>query len=117
MGKRKTKETDSGLETPAATAAMMAMNPVFAKAWIDLMSEGARFATERLRADMEMQQAMLACKSPAELMQLQSDFLRRALVQYSEETAKFYQMTFKASSDIAEDVRSGHSREYDDIPI
>ena len=37
--------------------------------------------------------------------------------QYSDEAARMLDMTMKASQDIAEDLKSGHSRGYDDVPV
>jgi hypothetical protein len=108
---------DTGFEPPAAMMAMMSANPVFAKAWMDLMSESARFMTERLRTDMETQKALVACRTPAELVEVQGEFLTTAMQQYADEAARMLEMTVKASEDIAEDLKSGHSRGYDDVPV
>lgn len=108
---------DTGVEAPAVMTTMIAANPVFAKAWMDLMSESARFMTERLRTDMETQKALMACKTPAELMDVQSEFLTTAMQQYADEAARMLEMTVKASEDIAKDLKSGHSRGYDDVPV
>ena len=117
MATKKKPQPDTGVEAPAAMTAMIAANPVFAKAWMDLMSEGARFMTDRLQTDLETQKALMACKTPAELMQVQADFLNTAMQQYADEATRVFDMMVAASKDIAEDVKSGHSRGYDDIPV
>ena len=76
---------------------MISANPVLAKAWMDMMSESARFMTERLRTDMETQKAFMACKTPAELVEVQAEFLTTAMEQYSDEAARMLDMTMKAS--------------------
>ena len=114
MGKPK---TDTETEVPAAMAAMMAINPVLSKAWMDLMTEGARFMTERLQKDIELQARLLSCRTPPELMQVQSDFMKQAMEQYAEEASRYFKMVFKSAEDISEDVRHGHKRAYNDVPV
>jgi hypothetical protein len=117
MAKKKQPTADTSADVPAAMAAMMSMNPVLAKAWTDIMSESARFMTERLKTDLETQKALMACRTPAELMEVQASFLNTAVQQYADEAARMFEMTMKASQDVAEDLQSGHSRGYDDIPV
>lgn len=117
MPTKKSPEADTGVEAPAMMAAMFAANPVFAKAWMDMMTETARFMTERLRTDLETQKALMACRTPADLMAVQAEFLNTAMRQYADEAARVIDMTMKASQDIAEDMGSGHSRGYDDVPV
>ena len=93
---------------PEETNAAAALNPMAATLWQDVLQESARFMTERLQKDLETQQAMLSCKSPAELLQLQADFYQSALADYTEETTRMLKLMSKAS---------GTSREYDDIPL
>ncbi|MBF9058579.1 hypothetical protein HKCCSP123_05230 [Rhodobacterales bacterium HKCCSP123] len=108
---------ETGLEASPAFAALMSANPVFAKAWLDLMSESARFLTERLHSDLETQKALMACKTPMDLMKVQAEFLNTAMQQYADEVARLMNMTVRASRDIANDLKSGHSRGYDDVPV
>jgi hypothetical protein len=111
----KTKPPEN--EMAAMLAPMMSVNPVFAKACADMMSEGARFMTERLRTDLETQKALLACRTPADLMEVQTDYVNTAMRDYAEEAARIMDMAMKASQDIVEDMKSGHSRGYDDVPV
>jgi hypothetical protein len=118
MAQTKSPKADTAAgATPAAMATIISANPVFAQAWMDMMSEGARFMTERLRTDFETQQALMSCKTPAEFMEIQSQFLSTAMQQYADQAARVMDMAMGATKDIAEDVTSGHSRDYDDIPI
>ena len=117
MAKKQKSRVDTGVEIPAAMVAMMSANPVFAKAWMDMMSEGARFLTDRLRTDLETQQALMACRTPAEVMEVQAKFLNTAMQQYADEAARVVQMMMTASKDISEDLKTGHSRGYDDVPV
>lgn len=106
---------DSGAS--AMTAAAVAFNPVAAKAWQDIMSESARFLADRLQQDVSVQKAVLACKTPNELLLVQSEFYKNAVEQYAEEFARLSKMMVQATCDTLEDARSGHSRGYDDVPI
>jgi hypothetical protein len=101
----------------AITAAAVAFNPVAAKAWQDIMSESARFLADRLRQDLNVQKAMLACKTPHELLFVQSEFYKKAVEQYAEGFTRLSKMMIEANRDTLEDARSGHSRGYDDVPI
>jgi hypothetical protein len=117
MTEKTTPKADTGFEALPAMAALMSVNPVLAKAWMDLMSEGARFMTERLHTDLETQKAFMACKTPTEFMEVQAEFLNTAMQQYAKEATRMIDMTMKASKDIGDDLQSGHSRGYDDVPV
>jgi hypothetical protein len=117
MSKSKRKQPELGFEIPAAAAAAIAINPIVAKACVDLMSESARFMAERLQRDLELQKEMLACKNPAELLDVQSRFVKETMAHYTDEASRYMQMAFNASKDIAEDAKTGHSRGYDDVPL
>ena len=97
-------------KTPDATdpaAAMAAFNPLAAKVWQDIMEESVRFMTERLEKDVETQKAMLNCKSPTELMQVQADFYQEALSDYTEQTTRMLKLM----------SQTGAKRSYDDVPL
>lgn len=117
MAKPTDTQVSSGTATSAATAAMMAFNPLASNAWLSFMSESARFLTERLHQDLDAQKAMMACKSPTELLQLQSAFLKTAMDQYTEHATRIQAMMTTATTNAAIDLQSGHSRGYDDVPI
>ena len=102
---------------PEMAAAALAANPVVARAWMDIMSEGARLLTDRLEQDLEAQKAMMACRDPGELMRLQSEFFTTAFGQYAAETMRLAGMMGQAAGAVMEDARSGHSRRFDDIPL
>lgn len=105
----RTKPQDKKTQDPKAMAdAMTAFTPMAAGVWQEIMQESARFVTERLQKDLETQQAMLSCKSPAELLQLQADFFQSALSDYTEEATRMLKLMSKTG---------GASREYDDIPL
>jgi hypothetical protein len=115
--KTKNPTRESSGDVPAVMAAMMTVNPVLARAWTDIMSESARFLTDRLRRDLEAQKALMACKTPAELIQVQAEFMRTAVKQYADEAARICEMTMRASHDGGDDLKSGNKRGYDDIPV
>lgn len=117
MGKTGKAAPTKDMNTPAITAAMMAINPVASKGWLDIMSETGRFMMDRLQQDLKAQQAILACKTSAELMQVQSEFYTSAMEQYSKEFTRLCKMMSTATNDTLNDARSGHSRSYEDIPL
>ena len=105
------------IELPAITVAMMATNPVVTKGWLDIFSESARFVNDRLQQDMSAQHAILACKSPGELLQVQAKHYEIALAQYAEEFPRLYKLISTAMFDTARSTGSSHARRYDDIPL
>lgn len=107
MAKSKSQSAKPPETNPMADV-MTAITPMAAEAWQDIMRESARFMTERLQKDLETQQAMLACKSPAELLQLQAEFYQNTLSDYSQEATRMLKLMSKAG---------GASRGYDDIPL
>ena len=112
----KSKQSDEE-DAPAIVAAMMAINPVATKAWLDIMSEGTRFVTNRLEQDIETQKALLQCKTPSELIEVQSAFFKAALEQYSSEATRLFQMMSKAGEDTIKDAKKGRKSKYDDVPL
>jgi hypothetical protein len=117
MGIANKPKTDASSGAPAMTAAMMAFNPIAAKAWPDMMSENARFLTDRLQQDLETQKAMLACKSPTELLQVQAEFFRTTMEQYGAFATRFYAKMSTAAQDTVKHAGSSHARNYDDVPL
>lgn len=103
MAASKSKTT----KTPDANAAMTALNPLAAKVWQEVMTESVRFMTERLEKDMDTQKAMLGCKSPAELMQVQTEFYQEALSDYTAQTTRMLGLM----------TQTGSKRSYDDVPL
>lgn len=81
------------------------MNP---QVWQEIMSESAAFMTERLKKDLETQQAMLTCKSPVELIKIQSEFVQETLTDYTEEATRMYKLLTNTH---------GTARDYDDVPL
>lgn len=105
---------DASTSHPAETALLgmlSAVNPATTKAWLDLMQESARFMTTRLQQDVETQKALLACKSPAELMQVQTEFFKTAAEQYADYTTRL----FKGVAQSAPGKPT--ARKYDDVPL
>jgi hypothetical protein len=54
--------------------------------------EIAEFVAERLRQDMAARQALLGCRTFQDLRDVQSRFLRTAVDQYAEETARLMRL-------------------------
>ena len=116
------KERDDTRPTPdivtsAMSQAMINSSPLVAKAWLSFMTQSAQFMTERLQQDMEAQKAMMACKGPSELLAVQSGFLTKAMVQYSDYASRVHASMTIAVTNPAQDLQLGQSRKYDDIPL
>lgn len=101
----------------AMTAAMTMRNPVVAKIWLDVMNESARFVSDRLQEDLETQKAMLRCKNPVEVVQLQSEFFRKAIEQYASEAQRIFEIMTEATDETFKKAGAGMKRGYDDVPL
>ena len=95
----------------------MAFNPAVAQTWQVIMSESARFFADRLQQDLETQKAILACKTPAELMQVQAAFFKTAMEQYTAFDAHLKETVSTVTEETIKDVRTNQSRDYDDVPV
>ncbi len=69
---------------------------IWLESWAKLAGESANFVTRRWAQDMDLIEKICACKSPAELLKLQSEFMQRALVDYMKETTKLGDMETEA---------------------
>lgn len=112
MGRSKT-DTSKG----SATATTMAGGPEAMRAWQAVFSESTRFISDRLQQDLETQKAMLACKTPAELLQVQAEFYKTAMDQYAKEAAHLYELMSKATESSLKQAGTAFSRGYDDVPL
>lgn len=109
------KKTPSGTsETSALTSAMAAGQPAVAL-WLEIMAESTRFVSERLQNDLETQQALLRCQSPTDLVQLQSEFFRKTVEQYTSEAQRIFGIMTEAANDEA--TMTSTKRGYDDVPV
>ncbi|MEL7258777.1 MAG: phasin family protein [Pseudomonadota bacterium] len=117
MSKSTKKSETAPYDLSAMVASITAANPAMAKAWMDLMSESARFVSARLREDVETQKAMLNCKNPAEVVQVQSEFFQKAFEQYTAEAMKMFEIMTSATEEMVKDANTGRKRGYDDVPV
>lgn len=120
MAKSTKKKEPADAADPAATAAragMAAFSPVAATAWMEIMQEGMRFMNTRLQQDMEVQRAMLACTTPQELMQVQTEFYRKAMSDYTEETQRMMRLMGLAVEATADEAKPKPGRDLDDVPV
>lgn len=115
---RSAKKTNTGMTGVSdLTTAMMGGNPAAAKVWADIMTESTRFVSDRLQQDVETQHAMLRCKTPADVVQLQSAFFQKAIEQYTDEAKRLFEIMTDATEGAVKDTKSGKSRGYDDVPV
>ena len=91
-------------------------NPV-ARAWVDIVTESTRFVSDRLQQGIEIQQALLRCTTPAEVVQLQTDFFQEALEQYTNKARRLFQIMTEATEDTLKQATPGQARTYGDISL
>ena len=114
--RKKTNEAKAPSMADFATSFMMG-NPALTKAWSDLMAENVRFLSDRLEQDFETQKAMLACKTPADVMKVQSEFFQKAVEDYSGGAQRVFEILTAASTEAVEGAKSSFKRGYDDVPL
>ncbi|MDA0962119.1 MAG: phasin family protein [Proteobacteria bacterium] len=88
-----------------------------ANPFAEIMTESMRFFTQRLQQDLETQQALLACTTPADLMRVQADFFGKAVEDYGTEAARMAELVTKAAGQPMAMVQTGQKRDYDDVPL
>ena len=64
-----------------------------------------------------MQKALLSCKSPADLLHVQSEFCKVAIEQYTVEAKRLQEMITDASKASFEEATPSLSRKFDDVPV
>ena len=67
-------------------------NPAWYEKMAEMNVEIARFLTDRLKQDVDFQALLFQCRNPAELRDLQCQFMKDAFEQYSAETGKLLKM-------------------------
>ena len=116
MGKTK-KQTHPGIGATSMSAAMAAFNPIGIAGMLQIMNEGARFMTDRFKQDLELQQAMLRCTTPQDLINLQTEFVGHAVQQYTDEAGRLFEMTSKATEQYIAEATASHARAHNDVPV
>ncbi len=115
MPQSKKKTATKGDSNAKAPSAMMAVTPEAMESWQEIATEWGRFVTDRLQKDIETQRAMLDCRSPSELMKVQTEFYQTAIQQYSEEAMRLMQMMSEAAGKTV--TSASTRRKYDDVPL
>lgn len=103
-----TKQTAPKLAPDAleVLAAVVPLAPTAwtSKAWMDNMTKMggalASFMAARVKEDLETRQALLQCKTLAEVQHVQTAFMQKAVAQYQAETGKMIAMTTQLASDL-----------------
>lgn len=102
---------------PETTLPMAAFTAIGATPWLESLTESGRFIATRLEEDMKAQQALIACRTPEDVLRLQADYFRTALAQYSAETGRVVGVFLGAMCGPFARSRSTFARKYDDVPL
>ncbi|SNR32394.1 phasin family protein [Puniceibacterium sediminis] len=86
-------------------------------AWLDLIEESTRFVTERWEQDVKTQQALFACRTPQDLLKLQSDYCQKAIEQYTDQATRMSGKMSGAATQTMGDMSATSARKYDDVPL
>jgi hypothetical protein len=117
MPKSKPKTAQDTTGTTEFASAMMAINPKAMEAWVEIMNDSASFVADRFQKDLETQKALLACRTPSELMRIQSEFVKDAVAEYTAQTTRMFEKISKAAGNSLKDSAIAKSRGYDDVPL
>lgn len=117
MPRAKPKDQQADPSITEKTQAMLGANPRVMEAWLELMNDSARFVADRLQKDQETQKALLNCKTPTELMQVQSEFFNDAVNQYTAQTTRMFEKVSEATRVTLTETAKVSSRGYDDVPL
>lgn len=69
---------------------------IWLESWSKLADESAGFMDRRWKRDVELLEKVWACRSPQELLRVQSEFFQKALVDYMKEAGKLADMETEA---------------------
>ena len=99
---RKTKAapTSAGLSSELLETLMKANTQaaqVWLEGWLKLVSETTDFTVKRWGLDAEFLKRLGSCKTPVEVMELQTEFMQRAMKEYIEEATKLGDMETDAA--------------------
>ena len=77
----------------AGLAPLTWMGTAMLEAMSAMGSEVTQFIADRIKEDVKTQHQILHCKDMTELRRIQSDFVQKALEQYTAETGRLVQMS------------------------
>ena len=109
------KKTNGASAAPSFS--MSAFTPTGTAQWIELMTESGRFIAQRLEEDLKTQQAFLGCKTPADVMQVQSNYYKTAVEQYTAQAGRIFEVISGAMGGPLASSGSMFARRYDDVPL
>ena len=81
------------------------------------MTESGCFVAQRLEEDLKTQLAFFGCKTPADIMQVQTRHYKTMVEQYSAGAGRLFEITSGAMSGPLLSSRSMFARGYDDVPL
>jgi len=105
MAKKETSRGPEGSDNPfapllqlqeAGLGNIMGANAAWLESIGDMGAEVASFMAERIKEDVKTQHAIMHCKDVAEVQNIQTSFMRKAVEQYQAETGKLVQMGMTA---------------------
>ncbi len=97
--------------SPTAFDSLLQANAKAAEIWLQswscLAGQSAGFLSRRWKQDLDLMEKIRACKTPLELLQLQSDFMQRALADYMREAGSLAKIETDASLSEIEALDAG----------
>ena len=117
MATSKAKQAAPAKGVQTGAMSLFPFGPAVAQACIEMMTESTRFATDRVRSDIETQMAFLSCKSPSDVFKVQSDFVQKAVADYSGFAQRMSKMMSAAAEGATGSMGRAVARRYDDVPL
>ena len=95
----KATSASAGLSSDLAETLMKANTQaaqIWLEGWLKLVSETTNFTVKRWGLDAEFLERLGGCKTPIEVMEIQTEFMQRAMKEYIEEATKLGDMETEA---------------------
>jgi hypothetical protein len=117
MAKKDTSSRQANDSIASQASDLAALSSAGASAWFGIIAESGQFVARRLEEDLKAQKALMGCKTPAEVMQVQADYFRTAAEQYSEQTNRVLGILSGTMGESLVPSKSLFARRYDDVPL
>ena len=117
MAQKNTSSRQANDGTQSQASDLAALSSAGAGAWLGIVAESGQFVARRLEEDLKAQKALMSCKTPAEVMQVQADYFRTAAEQCSEQTSRVLGILSGTMGGSFVPSKSLFARRYDDVPL
>ena len=104
-------------KTAAIPTGMPYANPAALEPWKNIVTQSTQFVANRLEHDLETQQALLDCRTPTELLEIQTQYFQKAMQDYTAQASRVFSLMSTTTETALKDANTAHKRAYDDVPL